>query len=235
MTPEEPIRERFLRVLERIDRAAGRAGRRGDEVRLVAVSKTQPLSRVVEARDAGIKVFGENYVQEAEAKIPFLPGAEWHLIGKLQRNKAGKAVSLFSWIETVDSARLLAEISRRAEGAGKVVPVLVEVSLAEEPGKAGIPPEGLPEILEAAAGLSGIRLKGLMAVPPPAEDPEESRPRFARLRELLEELARRGGPGAGMTELSMGMSGDFEVAVEEGATIVRVGTAIFGSRSGRSA
>ncbi len=233
MTGDASIRERAADVLDRMARAAARAGRRRGEVRLVAVSKTQSAEAVAEAHAAGLGVFGENYVQEAEGKIRAVPGAEWHLIGKLQRNKVGKAVSLFPWIQTVDSAALLAEISRRAAAAGKTVDLLVEVNLAGEGSKGGVSPEGLFAVLDAATGLAGIRLRGLMAIPPYAEDPEESRPHFARLKGLLEESARRAPRGTEMTELSMGMSHDFEAAIEEGATMVRVGTAVFGARRAR--
>lgn len=227
------VRERAADVTDRMARAASRAGRRPGEVRLVAVTKTQSAARVAEARAAGLEVFGENYVQEAEEKIRAVPDAEWHLIGKLQRNKVGKAVSLFPWIQTVDSAALLAEISRRAAAAGKTVELLVEVNLAGEGSKGGVSPEGLPALLDAASGLPGVRLRGLMAIPPYSDDPDASRPHFARLRSLLEESARRAPRGTEMNELSMGMSHDFEAAIEEGATMVRVGTAIFGPRRAR--
>ncbi len=227
------IRERAAAVLDRMARAAARAGRRPGEIRLVAVSKTQGPEAVAEARAAGLSAFGENYVQEAEGKIRAAPDAEWHLIGTLQRNKAGKAVSLFRWIETVDSAALVADLSRRAAAAGKTVDLLVEVNLAGEGTKGGVAPEGLPAVLEAAAGLPGIRLRGLMAIPPFSDDPEANRPYFARLRALLAEAARRAPRGMELTELSMGMSHDFEAAIEEGATMVRVGTAIFGPRRAR--
>lgn len=233
MTAGESIRERAALVRDRIAEAARRSGRKGEDIRLVAVGKTRPAEHIGEALEAGLTVFGENYVQEAEGKIRAFPGAEWHLIGKLQRNKAKKAVALFSWIQTVDSLALLGEISRRATEAGKVVPVLLEVNLAGEQTKAGLAPEKLPALVEAAPGLPGIRLRGLMAIPPWTEDPEESRPYFVRLRELLAECVSRGGSGSVMTELSMGMSTDFEAAIEEGATMVRVGTAIFGSRARR--
>jgi pyridoxal phosphate enzyme (YggS family) len=229
----ETVGDRAARVLDRIARAAARSGRSPGSVRLVAVSKTHPAERVAEAYEAGLRVFGENYVQEAEEKVRAFPGAEWHLIGKLQANKARKAVSLFGWIQTVDSPRLLSEISRRCVEAGKTLPVLIEVNLAGEGSKAGIPPEELPALLSDAAGLPGVRVRGLMAIPPMTEDPEESRPYFARLRELSERHASLGGP-EGLTELSMGMSTDFEAAIEEGATMVRVGTAIFGSRARRA-
>lgn len=230
----ESIRERAAHVLSRVAQAAERSGRKGEEIRLIAVGKTKPVELIGEAIDAGLAVFGENYVQEAEEKIRAFPQAEWHFIGKLQRNKVKKAVSLFSWIQTVDSLSLLEEISRRAGEAGKVLPVLAEVNLAGEESKAGMDPEALAELIEAAPGLPGISLRGLMAIPPWTEDPEESRPYFVRLRELLAECASRGGAGPQMTELSMGMSNDFEAAIEEGATMVRVGTAIFGSRVRRA-
>jgi pyridoxal phosphate enzyme (YggS family) len=234
MTGVESIRERVAHVLGRVARAAERSGRKGEEIRLIAVGKTKPVELIGEAIEAGLAVFGENYVQEAEGKISAYPQAEWHFIGKLQRNKVKKAVSLFSWIQTVDSLSLLMEISRRAGEAGKVLPVLAEVNLAGEASKAGMEPEALSELIEASPGLPGTSLRGLMAIPPWTEDPEESRPYFIRLRELLAECVSRGGAGKHMTELSMGMSNDFEVAIEEGATMVRVGTAIFGSRVRRA-
>jgi len=234
MNDVESIRERAAHVLGRVAQAAERSGRKGEEIRLIAVGKTKPAELIGEAIEAGLAVFGENYVQEAEEKIRAYPQAEWHFIGKLQRNKVKKAVSLFSWIQTVDSLSLLTEISRRAGEAGKVLPVLAEVNLAGEASKAGMEPEALPELIEAAPGLPGISLRGLMAIPPWTEDPEESRPYFIRLRKLLAECVSRGGAGPPMTELSMGMSNDFEAAIEEGATMVRVGTAIFGSRVRRA-
>lgn len=227
-----PVRERVAWVLDRIAQAETLSRRPPGSVRLVAVSKTQPLARILEAHAAGLSVFGENYVQEAAEKVPRLPGAEWHLIGKLQGNKVRRAVSLFSWIQTVDSAERLSEISRCAVPAGKVVPVLIEVNLGGEGSKAGASPDALRAILEASASLPGVRVTGLMAIPPYAEDPGESRPYFSRLRELRDALSGE-APGTALSELSMGMSNDFEAAIEEGATMVRVGTAVFGSRPGR--
>lgn len=229
------VSERAASVLERIARAERRSGRTAGSVRLVAVSKTQPLDRILQARAAGLSVFGENYVQEASEKVRAVPDAEWHLIGKLQGNKVRRAVSLFSWIQTADSAKRLAEISRCAVEGRKTVPVLIEVNVGAEDSKAGLPPEELRAVVESSRGLGGLELRGLMAIPPYAEDPEASRPYFARLRELRDRLARE-LPWADLQELSMGMSNDFEAAIEEGATIVRVGTAIFGSRAwgGRS-
>lgn len=232
MQPER-VAQRVAAVRERIEKACAGAGRSAEEVRLVAVGKTQPASLIREAIEAGVTAFGENYVQEAEEKIRAYPGAEWHLIGKLQANKVRKAVSLFSWIQTVDSVRILSEISRRSVEAGKIMPVLVEVNLAGEESKAGVSPGSLPELVDAAGGMPGVRLAGLMAVPPLASSPEESRRHFVRLRRLLEACAGREGEARGMRELSMGMSHDFDVAIEEGATMVRIGTAIFGSRAGR--
>lgn len=230
---EGTVRERAQSVLERIARAAARSGRSPESVRLVAVSKTQPVERIAEAYEAGLTVFGENYVQEAEGKIGSFPGAEWHFIGKLQGNKVRKAVSLFGWIQTVDSQRLLAEISRRCMEIGKTIPVLIEVNIAGEESKAGIAPDGLPSLLASAAELPGIRVRGLMAIPPVTDDPEKSRPGFALLRELLDRHATSVGTMEKMNELSMGMSNDFEAAIEEGATMVRIGTAVFGSRDRR--
>jgi hypothetical protein len=226
-----PIRDRVAWVLDRIAEAERRSGRPPGAVKLVAVSKTQPLSRIREAHAAGLSVFGENYIQEAAEKVPALPGAEWHLIGKLQGNKVRKAVSLFAWIQTADSARRLAEISRCAVEAGRVVPALIEVNLGGEESKSGVSPEDLGQVVAASGPLPGVRVEGLMAIPPYSEDPEATRPYFERLRELRDRLARE--TGAALREMSMGMSNDFEAAVEEGATMVRVGTAIFGSRQGR--
>ena len=226
-----PIRDRVAWVLDRIAEAERLSGRPPGAVKLVAVSKTQPLSRVREAHAAGLSVFGENYVQEAEEKIPALPGAEWHLIGKLQGNKVRKAVSLFAWIQTADSAKRLSEISRCAIEAGRVVPVLIEVNLGGEESKAGVSPEDLGNAVAASLRFPGVRVEGLMAIPPYSEDPEAARPYFGRLRELRDRVARE--TGAALREMSIGMSGDFEAAIGEGATMVRVGTAIFGSRRGR--
>jgi pyridoxal phosphate enzyme (YggS family) len=231
---EGTVKDRVARVLERVDRAAARSGRSPRSIRLVAVSKTHPVERVAEAYAAGLRVFGENYVQEAEEKVRAFPDAEWHLIGRLQSNKARKAAALFEWIQSVDSLRLLGELSRRCAEEGKTMPVLIEVNLAGEESKAGVPPGELPALLSSATALQGVRVRGLMAIPPMTEDPEESRPYFVRLRELLGRCASHEGAGGELTELSMGMSNDFEAAIEEGATMVRVGTAIFGSRARRA-
>lgn len=231
MNGAETVRERAARVAEQIARAAQRSGRQGSDIRLVGASKMQPAALIGEALEAGVTAFGENYVQEAEEKIRAYPQAEWHLIGKLQRNKVKKAVSLFAWIQTVDSAEILEEISRRAAEGHRVIPVLLEVNLGEEESKAGVAEGQVIRLVEAARELPGVTLKGLMAIPPWADDLEGSRPYFRRLREILARCVSLGGAGAGMTELSMGMSNDFEAAIEEGATMVRVGTALFGSRA----
>lgn len=195
----------------------------GDRVTIVAVTKTVPPARVAEALAAGITVFGENRVQEAKAKIPQVPGrARWHMVGHLQTNKVRDAVMLFEMIQSVDSVRLAQEIEKWGERLGRTVPVLLEVNVAGERSKFGFRPEELPSAMRDLASLRRVEVRGLMTVPPFSEDPENARPFFRRLRELRDQL--------GLTELSMGMSHDYRVAVEEGATMVRIGTAIFGPR-----
>jgi hypothetical protein len=223
------VRERVAEVRGRIAQAAARAGRRPEEVLLVGVSKRQPVDKLLEAHAAGVTVFGENYLQEAEGKVAALSDATWHFIGGLQGNKVKKAVSLFSCIQTVDSARLAAEISRRAAEAGRTMPLLIEVNVGGEESKGGVDPEGLPGLVEAIGKMPNLALRGLMAIPPMTGDAEGSRPYFARLRTLLASVR---GVAPGMTELSMGMSDDYETAIEEGATMVRIGTALFGAREG---
>jgi pyridoxal phosphate enzyme (YggS family) len=195
-------------------------------VRLIAVSKTVPVERIRLAIAAGVAALGENRVQEARDKIETLGRpVPWHLIGALQTNKAKDAVRLFDWIHSMDRLELARELDRRARALGRTVDVLVEVNVGEEPQKAGVRPPDIKPLLDAMVGLDGIRVRGLMAIPPAATDPAETRPHFRRLRELRD--------AAGLEHLSMGMSADFEVAVEEGATMVRVGTAIFGPRPAR--
>ena len=213
-------------VLERIDRACHRAGREPSEVRLVAVSKTVPAERIGELLDLGHGLFGENRVQEALGKIPQLGGrATWHLIGHLQRNKVRQVIGSFELIHAVDDLKLGREIDRRAAAAGHTQPVLLQVNVSEEPTKHGVDETGLPELLDGFASLEHVDLRGLMTIPPPVERPDESRPWFARLRDQA--AARLGRK---LPELSMGMTDDFEVAIEEGATLIRVGRAIFGER-----
>ena len=225
------IAENLARVRERIDAAARRSGRDPESVRLVAVSKTVDAERVRQAIEAGAKILGENYVQEAQKKIEVL-GHEvaWHFIGHLQTNKAKVAAGLFDFIHSVDSQNLAQELGRRAKLRGKVLPVLLEMNLAGEVTKFGAQEKEILLLAEKLSEMEGIEVKGLMTMPPFFEDPEASRPYFVELRKLGERLAKEKIPRISMEELSMGMSNDFEVAVEEGATLVRVGTAIFGPR-----
>ncbi len=218
-------------VRERIALAAARAGRRSEGILLVGVSKTVDVERISEAIAAGIPALGENRVQEARAKIEALGRpVPWHLVGRLQSNKAREAVCLFDLIHSLDRLALAEELHRHAEAAGKVVDVLVQVNIGGEKAKGGVAPAELKALLEQIAPLEGIRARGLMAIPPWAGDAEGSRRWFRQLRELRDAAAGWGIAGVEMEHLSMGMSGDFEIAIEEGATMVRVGTAIFGER-----
>jgi pyridoxal phosphate enzyme (YggS family) len=211
--------------------AAARSGRRPEDIRLIAVSKTHPIEAVRAAADAGQQDFGENKVQEALEK---LEGAgrqvRWHLIGHLQSNKA-KKTGVFDCVHSIDSVELLQRVDQAAASAGRSIEVLVQVDLALEPTKHGAAIDQIPGIFRAAAGCQAARAVGLMLLPPLADNPEEARKWFARLRQLREELTAGGIPASQLRELSMGMSHDFEVAIEEGATMVRVGTAIFGQRT----
>jgi len=219
----------LARVRERIARAAEGAGRRPEEIRLVAVSKLVEAERVREAIAAGVTDIGENYVQEAAAKRAEVgEGARWHLVGHLQRNKAGKAVTIFDIIQTVDSPRLAEAIGKRAEAAGKTVGVLLQVNTSGEESKFGVAPDQVESLLEAVMGVSGLRVEGLMTIGRWDPDPERARPEFRLLAELAGRL--EGRTGAEMRWLSMGMSHDFEAAIEEGANLVRIGTGIFGPR-----
>jgi hypothetical protein len=227
------IADRIAAVRERMARAAARAGREPEAVTLVAVSKTQGPGAVREAFAAGCRTFGENRVQEAEAKAAALvelraSGLEWHLVGHLQENKARKAAPLFDLVHSIDSVALGRKLARLAADAGRTMRGLAQVDLALEETKFGIPELELFGSLEGLRGLAGLRLEGLMLLPPLFEDPERARPFFRRLAELRDEALAKGLLADG--RLSMGMSHDFEVAIEEGATLVRVGTAIFGER-----
>lgn len=226
----EGIPERVRAVRRRIEEAAAACGRDPAEIRLVAVSKTWPPQAVVAAHEAGLGVFGENYVQEARDKIAALAALplRWHLIGHLQTNKAKVAVRLFDLIHTLDSVRLAREIDRLAARLPKVQDVLIQVSLAGEETKSGASPAEVPALLAEASRLSHLRVLGLMTIPPYFDDPERARPYFARLRALRDRLEEKSG--IALPELSMGMTGDFEAAIAEGATLVRIGTAIFGNR-----
>ncbi len=230
------IPSRLAAIQKRMESACRRAGRAISDVTLVAVTKTRSVEEVARVVEAGVADLGENRVQEAEAKIPSLAEVEtreggrprWHLVGHLQKNKVKKAVALFDRIHSLDSVELGHKIDQAAEEIGKVQPVLVQVDLASEPTKFGLPETELLPALESLTSLRRLRVDGLMVLPPLAPDPETARPYFRRLRELGAEAFGRGLAGE---ELSMGMSHDFEVAIEEGATFIRVGTALFGPRA----
>ncbi len=216
-------------IQQRIRAACARAGHDAQSVVLLAVSKTQPPEAIAGAVNCGQMLFGENKVQEARAKIPSCPGrARWHFIGHLQSNKARDAVELFEMIHSVDSRSLARELSKRCEQAAKQMPFLLEVNVAGESSKFGYKPEQMLAELKELNSLPRLALQGLMTVPPFAVDAEKSRPYFRRLRELKSQCEQT--LGLPLPHLSMGMSGDFEIAIEEGATMVRIGTALFGPR-----
>jgi PLP dependent protein len=225
------VSENLKRVQGRIAAAAQRAGRDPSSVRLVTVTKTVALDGIRQAVVAGAAILGENRVQEAKEKIEALGAvASWHLIGHLQTNKAKYAVKLFDLIHSVDTIALAKELDRQAGKIGKKQDVLIEVNIAGEASKAGMAVREAPALAREVARLQNLSVQGLMTMPPFSEDPEASRPYFQVLRELAETITKENIPGLSLRELSMGMSGDFEVAIEEGATLVRVGTAIFGER-----
>lgn len=231
----EVLRERLAAVRRRIESAARRSSRAPEEITLIGVSKTQPVAALKLALEAGLKELGENRVQEADAKITEIGrdgGARWHLIGHLQANKARRAVVLFDLIHSLDSVALVRRLDRLCVEAGRQeLPVLIQVDLGGEATKTGASEEALPELIEALVSAERLQLKGLMTLPPFFDEAEEARPFFRRLRELRDALGAGQVFGANERgELSMGMSNDYEVAVEEGATILRVGTAIFGER-----
>jgi hypothetical protein len=222
----------ITRVRERIAEACTRAGRPATSVTLLAVSKTQPPDVVTEAARLGLSLFGENKVQEAKSKIPLCPGRlSWQMIGHLQSNKAREAIGLFSMIQSVDSLHLAEELNKRAEQASRTMPILLEVNIVGEASKFGYKPEQLLHDLATLNGLTRLEIHGLMTVPPWTPMPERVRPVFARLRELKNQCEQQ--LGAPLPHLSMGMTGDFEVAIEEGATIVRIGSGLFGERPKR--
>ena len=223
------LAENLKRINERITQSCARAGREPRSVRLLAVTKTHPPEVVKQAADLGLTLFGENKVQEAKAKIPSCPGRlHWHMIGHLQSNKCRDAVELFEMVHGVDSLHLAEELNRRAEQASKTMPILLEVNIVGEGSKFGYKPEQLLHELDALNELPRLEIHGLMTIPPWTPLPERVRPIFRRLRELKAECEQ--ALGAPLPELSMGMTRDFEVAIEEGATIVRIGTALFGER-----
>jgi len=231
-----PINDNIAGVRQRIVSAASRAGGDPNEIALMAVTKTQPAEHIREAYTAGIRLFGENRVQEFAGKAPVLTDlkdAEWHLIGHLQTNKAGKAAELFSAVDSVDSLRLAEKLNASARELGSKLPVLIEINIGGETAKSGVAPgsDELERLLLAALQLEQLQFRGLMSIPPFADDPQQSRPYFRRLRELRDQIAARKLEKISMNVLSMGMSHDFEVAIEEGTTCIRVGTAIFGERN----
>jgi PLP dependent protein len=228
----EQIRERLVRVRERIARAAERAGRNAEDITLIAVSKTFDTATVQQAVDAGARDLGENRVQEAITKVSTVKGdIRWHLIGHLQSNKARQAVEAFDVIHTIDSSQLADRLDRIAGEIARKPDVLVQVDLAHEATKSGADETELPAIVEALDSARNLEFRGLMTLPPLFDSPEKTRPYFRRLREILDGLNSRRATHRKLTELSMGMTGDFEIAIEEGATMVRVGTAVFGVRS----
>jgi pyridoxal phosphate enzyme (YggS family) len=226
------IPDRLTEIRDRMAAAARSAGRDPASVRLIAVSKTFPIDAVREAYQAGQRDFGENRVQEALQKISSSADLliRWHLLGHLQTNKARKAGPAFAVIQSVDSVDLLEKLDRAAEESGQSPELLIQVDLAGETTKFGVAPTEVPRLFEAAAAARAARVTGLMTLPPVPETPEDARPFFRRLRDLRDEWLAAGVPAPMLLELSMGMSGDFEVAIQEGATMVRVGSAIFGSR-----
>jgi PLP dependent protein len=229
------ISQNLATVRERLERAARRAGRSASDVVLMGVSKTHPPELIREAYATGLRLFGENRVQEFSAKAALLTdlaGAEWHMIGHLQTNKAARAVELFSAVESVDSVKLAEKLDAAARNLNKKLPVLIEINVGGEVMKSGVGPDAheLEELLQSAVRLQALEFRGLMTVPPFMDDPEGARPFFRKLRELRDASAARKLTAIRMDVLSMGMSHDFEVAIEEGSTCVRVGTAIFGAR-----
>lgn len=222
-------------IHDRISSAARRVRRNPNDITLLAVTKTLPPDKIIEAYNAGQRFFGENRVQEFADKVGALSGlhgAEFHMIGHLQSNKTGKAADIFDAIDSVDSSKLAARLNISAEELGRTLDALIEINVGGEEAKSGIAPDSaeLERILQEAPGWPHLRIRGMMTVPPFTEDPQGARPYFRQLRELRDKLAARNLPSVGLSQLSMGMSHDFEVAVEEGSTCVRVGTAIFGER-----
>jgi hypothetical protein len=229
------IAENISSLRKRINSAAQRAGRNPDNITLMGVTKTISAPRIREAYAAGLRIFGENRVQEFAGKadaLKDLTGAEWHMIGHLQTNKAAKAAEAFAHIDSVDSLRLAQRLNSAAIDMAKKLSVLIEINIAGESAKSGLAPDSdeLHTLLNTAPELSALEIRGLMTVPPYNDDPQQSRPFFRKMRSQYEQIASRNFPGVRMETLSMGMSHDFEIAIEEGSTCVRLGTAIFGAR-----
>ena len=225
------VEDNIRHVREVMAEAARRSGRPASAIRLMAVTKTVDDDRILAAMQTGVEIIGENYVQEAKRKIEKLGKAgEWHLIGRLQTNKAKYAVYLFDMIHSVDRLELAAELDRRSRAAGRVIPILIEVNVGGEESKSGVPLNSALDLVRLVAPLENLSIRGLMTMPPWFDDPEESRPYFRALRELRDKIAGEAIPRVEMRELSMGMTDDYVVAIEEGATIVRIGRGIFGER-----
>ena len=227
------VADNIRHIREVMAEAARRSGRPASAIRLMAVAKTVDDDRILAAIRAGVEIIGENYVQEAKRKIEKLGKAgEWHLIGRLQTNKAKYAVHLFDMIHSVDRLELAGELDRRARAAGRVIPILIEVNISGEETKSGVPLVKALDLVRAVSPLQNLSIRGLMTMPPWFDDPEEARPCFRALRELRDKIAEEAIPRVEMRELSMGMTDDYVVAIEEGATIVRIGRGIFGERKG---
>jgi len=228
------VARNIAQIQERIARACSRAGRRPEAVKLIAISKTVSPERISEAYAAGIRDFGENRIQEAAAKRPALSdlAATWHMVGHLQSNKARLAGELFHWVHSLDSVKLARKLNETRMSGSEKLPVLIEVNLGGEISKSGVREDGVVQLAQEVSRFEGLELCGLMTLPPFFEDPERTRPFFRRLRELAREVEAERLPNVSTRELSMGMTHDFEVAIEEGATMVRVGTGIFGPREG---
>ena len=231
------IAENIARIRERIHEAAARAGRDANEITLMAVSKTFPAAAIREAYESGLRIFGENRVQEFATKADEarkLSGSHFHLIGHLQSNKAAKAVELFDAVDSVDSFRLASKLNPAAKDAAKTLDVLLEINIGSEAAKSGLPPDindhDFQQLLRELPRFEDLRLRGLMCIPPHTDDPAGARPYFRKMRELRDAITALKIPNIEMTTLSMGMSYDFEVAIQEGSTCVRLGTAIFGER-----
>jgi PLP dependent protein len=225
------VADNLKQIEEHLCDAAARSGRDRRDVQFLVVTKQHAAERIQEVIDAGHTLFGESRIQEAKQKIPVFPNTiRWHLIGHLQSNKAKFAVALFDLIHSVDSISLAEELSKRASRLNKSQPILLQVNISGEGTKSGVSPENLPQLIDISAKLPGVRLAGLMTIPPFFNDPEKSRPFYASLRTLSESIKDHHWPDGALMELSMGMSHDYVVAVEEGSTIVRIGTAVFGSR-----
>jgi pyridoxal phosphate enzyme (YggS family) len=230
---EISLRKRLENVCRRIEAAAVASGRDPAGVRLVAVSKTIAAERIKEAIQAGVDVLGENYIQEARHKVKDLAhlAASWHFIGHLQTNKAKYAIRLFDLIHSVDTYKLAAELDKQAKKINKIQPILIQVNVAMEASKSGVSAKEVQNLLQRISTLKNVSVRGLMTMPPFFDSPERVRPFFAKLRDLRDHIRDVAITNVSMDELSMGMTGDFEVAIEEGATLVRIGTAIFGKRN----